>query len=54
MTAPVKTQQSEDLPGDLLQSGQQISNFSAPVKIPQLEGSTAGLLQSGSQAYLET
>jgi hypothetical protein len=25
---------SEDLPGDLLQPGQQISSFSAPVKIP--------------------
>ena len=26
LTAPLKTQQSEGLPGDLLQAGQQISN----------------------------
>jgi hypothetical protein len=34
-TVPQKIQQSEGLPGDLLQSGQQISSFSAPVKSPQ-------------------
>jgi hypothetical protein len=34
LTAPLKTQQSEGLPGDLLQPGQQISIFFAPVKSP--------------------
>ena len=54
LTAPLKTQQSEGLPGDLLQPGQQISSFSAPVKSPQLEGPTASLIQPGLQAYRET
>ena len=54
LTAPLKTQQSEGLPGDLLQPGQQISSFSAPVKSPQLEGPTGSLLQPGLQAYQET
>ena len=44
---PLHSEQlSEDLPGDLLQPGQQISSFSAPVKSPhpQLEGPTGGLI----------
>ena len=44
LTAPLKTQQSEGLPGDLLQSGQQIIRFSVPVKSTQLEGPTGGLI----------
>lgn len=54
LTAPLKTQQSEGLPGDLLQPGQQISSFSAPMKSPQLEDPTGGLLQRRLKAYWET
>ena len=53
LTAPLKTQQSEGLPGDLLQLGQQISSFFAPLKSPQLEEPTGGLLQIEPQAYQE-
>ena len=49
LSAPLKTQQSEGLPGDLLKPGQQISSFSASLKSPQLEGPTGSLLQPGSQ-----
>jgi hypothetical protein len=42
------------LPGDLLQSRQQISSYSASLKSPQLEGPTGDLLQSGPQAFQET
>ena len=34
LTAPLKTEKSEGLPGDLLQPGQQITIFSVPVKSP--------------------
>jgi hypothetical protein len=54
LTALLKTQQSEDFPGDLLQSGEQISLFSTPVKRPQLEDPTGGLIKPGLQAYQET
>jgi hypothetical protein len=49
--APWKIQQSEGLPGELLQPVQQISRLSAPVKSPQLEGPTSGLIQPGPQVY---
>jgi hypothetical protein len=54
LTAPLKTQQSEGLPGDLLQAGQQIHSFSAPMKRPQLEDPTGDLIQPGTQAYWKT
>jgi hypothetical protein len=54
LTAPLKTQQSEGLPVDLLLPGQQISSRSAPVKSPQLKHPTGGLIQPGPQAYWET
>ena len=54
MTALLKTQQSESLPGDLLHSGKQISSFSALGEKPQFEGPTGGLLQPKLQAYQET
>ena len=54
LTAPLKSPQSEGVPGDLLQPGQQINSFSVPVKSPQLEGLTGGLIQPGLQAYEET
>jgi len=38
LNVPLKTPQSEGLPGDLLQPGQHISSFSAPLNILQLEG----------------
>jgi hypothetical protein len=50
LTAPLKTQQSEGLSGNLLQPGQHISSFSAPVTSPHLEV----LIQPGPQAYRET
>ena len=54
LTAPMKTQQFEGIPRDLLQPGQQISSLSAPLKTPQSEDYTGGLLQPGPQSYQET
>lgn len=45
LTVPLKTQQSEVLPGSLLQTGQQISSFSAPLKTLQPEGIPGVFLQ---------
>jgi hypothetical protein len=53
LTAPLKTQQSEGQPGDLLQPEQQISTFLADLKSPQLEGPPSGQLQLSLQAYQE-
>ena len=54
LTAPLKTQQSEGLPQDLLQSGQQFTSIHAPLKTPQSKGLTGGLQQPVPQAYQET
>jgi hypothetical protein len=52
LTIPLKTQQSEGLPRDLLHPVQEINSFS--VKSPKLESPTGDLIQPGLQAYLET
>ena len=53
LTAPLKTQQSEGLPGDLQQE-KKVSSLCASVKSHHLEGSTGGLIQLRLQAYLKT
>ena len=45
LTAPLKTQKFESLPGDLLQ--QRIMSLSAPLNTPQTEGLPGDMLHAG-------
>jgi hypothetical protein len=42
LTNPLKNQQSEGLPIDLLQPGQHIRSFTVPLKIKQFKGNQKG------------